>query len=230
MLQHRQVLPTPVGQITVDSGQWRNNRLIHADDTSNSAQLYVKHTNAWTTSNSVSNIYISMQAQTCSFKLSVFLSPRFVRETESAEDNSPVTHIWAWHRQTGRDPLLHRGAFLTPTPLQEERKNWSSQDQKLSEKTTTQGKNFFISPPASLFLHFHCSFTYQDATVRACLSSCRIGFSCVLTLTHIKTNMKVTRLRKTSDCLISSVIQIMCFLFNWNACRVIKPVRRLLSA
>lgn len=47
--------------------------------------------------------------QTHSFKLSVFFSPRFVRETEALEDNSSVNHIWAWHRQTGRDPLCIEG-------------------------------------------------------------------------------------------------------------------------
>ncbi len=30
-------------------------------------------------------------------------------ETEASEDNSSVTHSWAWHRQTGRDPLCIEG-------------------------------------------------------------------------------------------------------------------------
>lgn len=50
-----------------------------------------------------------MQTQTRSFKLSAFFSPWSVRETEASGDNSSMTHIWAWLRQTGRDPLCKEG-------------------------------------------------------------------------------------------------------------------------
>lgn len=51
-------------------------------------------------------VHISVQTQIRSVKVSALLSCWFVREKE---DNRSVTHIWDWHRQTGRVSLCIEG-------------------------------------------------------------------------------------------------------------------------
>lgn len=95
-----------------------------------------------------------MQTQTRPFKLSVFFSPWFVRETEASEDNSSVTHIWAWHRQTGRDPLCIEG--YSWLQLKEGKKNG------FGGEGVRRGAETTLWPRTSTYKHFR----YQKSTRR----------------------------------------------------------------
>lgn len=97
------------GQITVDSGQWRKTGEqegpIHAwslPTRPNSMSNTQMHPGAL--KKKKRSPYFNANTNTLIQTVSVFCSPLIVWETEASEDNSSVTHIWARHRQTGRDP------------------------------------------------------------------------------------------------------------------------------